>query len=172
MAFCVGLASFAFLFNDALLQSSPYSALNELHHICQLRLQIGQLAQQKAASEDVKEFGQRLIDEHERTDDEVAEAASMENVQLEEFELKGSERRAIKRLESSSGKDFDFFFAMTVADDNKNDVARLQSALSGLKPDSPSYELVNRLLLSAKMRNMNKQFFRMGLLSYDLGRPR
>jgi len=167
-----GLTSLIFLLSGSPLQASAKSVLNDLHHTNQLRLQLGRLAQEKGASNEVKDFGKRLIDDDERVDLEVADTACLENVRLKKFRFERSEKWEMERLESVSGRDFDLMFAMTVVDDNKNDTNRLQAAQKGLKPGSASYELVNRLLLSTRMVELSKKFLGWGLLPSDLGRPR
>lgn len=172
MTISAGFVSFVFLLNGAPLQASTKSIFNYLHHTNQMRLQIGRLAQQKGDSSEVKDFGKHLIYDYGRADTDVVDTALAANVRLKRFRLGWSEKRVMKRLESASGKDFDLIFAIAVADDNKKDIDQLQSAQKGLKPGSVSYELVSKLLMSKKMKNLNRELLGWGLPSSDLGRPR
>ena len=45
-------------------------------------VELGQLATQKAASEDVKKFGQRMVDDHSKADQQLKQLASTKGVTL------------------------------------------------------------------------------------------
>ena len=45
-------------------------------------VELGQLAVQKASSDDVKKFGQRMVDDHTKANDKLKEVASSEGITL------------------------------------------------------------------------------------------
>jgi putative membrane protein len=172
MTISTGLASFVLLLHGSPLQAGAKNVLNDLHHVNQMRIQVGRLAEQKGDSNEVKDVARRLINDYERADREVIETAAVENVRLKTLRFGWSEKQTMKDLESASGKDFYLIFALTVANNIRKDIDQLESVQNGLKPRSASYELVSRLLLTARMKDLSKKFWGWGFPSYDLGRPR
>jgi putative membrane protein len=70
------------------------------------------LALQRASSDDVKQFAQRMIDDHMKADQELARLAAGKGVSLEPGRLEqpqpaGKERAVNERLSKLSGADFD-----------------------------------------------------------------
>ena len=45
-------------------------------------VELGKLATQKASSEKVKQFGQRMVDDHSKANDQLKQVASQENITL------------------------------------------------------------------------------------------
>src|SRR5688572_22786392 len=54
--------------------------LSDLHKTNQKEIQLGQLAQQKGASAEVRNFGQHLIKDHQEADAKVTEGAATHNL--------------------------------------------------------------------------------------------
>jgi putative membrane protein len=96
---------------------------------------MGKLAAQNASSSDVKQFGQRMVDDHGKANTELMSWASKKNVTLPtDVDAKHKSEQA--RLAKLSGPEFDrAYMAMMVADHNK-DVAEFQRAPKTVKdPD-------------------------------------
>ena len=96
---------------------------------------LGQLAASKAADADVKQFGQRMVDDHGKANEELKSWASSKSVTLP-TELDAKHKAEHARLEKLSGAAFDkAYMASMVADHNK-DVAEFQKQAKAAKdPD-------------------------------------
>lgn len=81
---------------------------------------LGQLAASKAESPDVKQFGQRMVDDHGKANEELKSWASQKNVTLP-TELDAKHKAEHTKLEKLSGAAFDrAYMASMVADHNKD----------------------------------------------------
>jgi putative membrane protein len=58
--------------------------LNQLHSIGQAEIQLGQMAQQKSRTPAIQQYGQRLVQEHERAGQRLTQTAEQLEVELEE----------------------------------------------------------------------------------------
>jgi putative membrane protein len=86
---------------------------------------LGQLAQQKAESPDVKAFGERMINDHTKANDNLREVASQAGVTLPtKPNAKDTAEKA--RLEKMSGAQFDKAYMNYMVAEHKKDVAEFQ----------------------------------------------
>ncbi len=91
----------------------------------QAEVELGQLAQQKAQSPDVKAFGQRMVNDHTKANDELKQVASQVGVTLpSQPDAKDQAEKA--RLEKMSGAQFDKAYMNYMVSDHKKDVADFQ----------------------------------------------
>ncbi len=92
-------------------------------------VELGQLAQQKAESPDVKAFGQRMVDDHTKANDQLKQLASEKGVTLpSQPDAKDNAEKA--RLEKMSGAQFDKSYMNYMVADHKKDVADFQKEAS------------------------------------------
>ena len=95
----------------------------------------GQLATQKAASADVKQFGQRMVDDHGKANDELKSLATQKNVTLP-ASLDAKHKATHDRLDKLSGDAFDrAYMREMVADHNQDVAAFAKHAKSAADPD-------------------------------------
>ncbi len=95
---------------------------------------MGQLAQDKAASSDVKQFGQTLTTDHMKANAELKRIAQQQNIQLPSVPTK-SGAIAGQKLQDLSGAKFDEAFVHHQIADHKNDIeAFRREARSGSDP--------------------------------------
>jgi putative membrane protein len=88
-------------------------------------VQLGQLALQKSSSPEVKQFAQRMIDDHTKAEDQLKQVASQENVTLPDSP--NAEQKATKdRLEKLSGKSFDRAYMKDMVTDHTKDVSEFK----------------------------------------------
>lgn len=98
-------------------------------------VQSGQLAQQKATDPAVKEFANRLVQDHGKANDELKQIAQAKDVKMPEKE-KWGERREIGKLDKLSGAAFDREFAQRSVKDHEKDIKDFEKAASKVKdPD-------------------------------------
>ena len=85
-------------------------------------VQLGNLAQQKAANDQVKQFAARMVTDHTKANDELKQIASTKGVQLPSA-LDKKHQSDMDRLQKMSGADFDKAYMSHMVDDHKHDVA-------------------------------------------------
>jgi len=83
---------------------------------------LGNLAQQKASSADVKQFGQRMATDHAKANDELKQWASSKSVTLP-AEIDAKHKATHDRLAKLSGDAFDKAYMHDMVMDHQHDVA-------------------------------------------------
>jgi len=94
-----------------------------------MEVQLGNLAAQKASSNDVKQFGERLATDHSQLGQKLQQLASNLNLTLPQ-ELTTEQQAAVSRLEKLSGKAFDHEFLKTMINDHVKDISEFERAAS------------------------------------------
>jgi putative membrane protein len=98
-------------------------------------VELGKLATQKAASEAVKQFGQKMVDDHTKANDQLKEVASKENITIPDS-LDSKHQSRIEKLSKLSGPDFDKAYIKDQVKDHKQDVSEFKSeANNGSDPN-------------------------------------
>lgn len=101
----------------------------------QAEVELGQLAEQKAQSQKVKDFGKRMVDDHSKANDQLKQIASQEGVTLP-TNLSAKDEALKDRLSKLSGEQFDRAYMRNMVMDHKKDIAEFQKeANSGKDPD-------------------------------------
>ena len=95
-------------------------------------VEFGQLAEQKAQSPDVKQFGQKMVSDHSKINDKLKQIASQKNVNLPTA-LEGSEKREYDKLQKLSGARFDQEYMKTMVSDHQKDVKAFQKEAKSAK---------------------------------------
>jgi putative membrane protein len=84
-------------------------------------VQLGQLAQQKSQSDDVKQLGQRMVQNRTRLDEQLKPIADRLEV-TKPKEPSKKDKQLIAKLESLTGPQFDEEYLKAVVKDNRQDV--------------------------------------------------
>jgi len=85
-------------------------------------VQMGNLAASKASSLDVKNFGQRMVTDHSKANEELQQLATAKGLALP-TELAGEHKDMFDHLSSLSGADFDKQYMKHMVEDHEKDVA-------------------------------------------------
>jgi putative membrane protein len=85
-------------------------------------VELGNLAKQNAASADVKQFGDRMVTDHGKANDELKQWASQKNVTLA-TELDAKHKATRDRLSKLNGEAFDKAYMHEMVLDHQKDVA-------------------------------------------------
>jgi putative membrane protein len=88
-------------------------------------VELGRLAVDKASNADVKQFGQRMVDDHGKANDELKTLASQKNVTLPAG-LDAKHKATRDRLAKLSGDAFDKAYMRDMVADHNKDVAEFQ----------------------------------------------
>ena len=98
-------------------------------------VEFGRLASQKAESNDVKQFGQRMVDDHSKANDQLKPIAQQKNVTIP-TQLSGKEKTLYDRLSKLSGAQFDRAYMQLMLQDHRKDVGDFRKeSQSGKDPD-------------------------------------
>jgi putative membrane protein len=85
-------------------------------------VELGRLAVEKGSSESVKKFGQRMVDDHSKANDELKQIASAKGVDLP-TNLSAKDKMLKEHLSKLSGPNFDKAYMEDMVRDHKKDVA-------------------------------------------------
>jgi putative membrane protein len=98
-------------------------------------VELGKLATEKGSSEEVKKFGQRMMEDHTKANDELKQLASSKGVNLPD-QLSTKDRLLKEHLSKLSGPNFDRSYMENMVKDHKKDVADFARESNGAKdPD-------------------------------------
>ena len=102
-------------------------------------VQLGQIAQQNASSEEVKQFGARMVADHSKANDELKGIAQQKGVSVP-TKLDVHHQAMVDRLSKLSGPEFDRAYVNDMVEDHKKDVAEFQKAsTSAQDPDVKAF---------------------------------
>lgn len=90
-------------------------------------VELGRLATEKASNPDVKQFGQRMIDDHSKANDQLKQVAAEKHVTLP-TSISAKDKATKAKLEALSGDQFDRAYMEDMVKDHKQDVAEFQKA--------------------------------------------
>ena len=95
-------------------------------------VELGNLAQQKASSDQVKQFASRMVQDHSKANDELKQIASSKGIDVPTA-LDKKHRGDVDRLGKLSGAQFDRAYMSHMVDDHKKDVSDFKKAASSAK---------------------------------------
>jgi putative membrane protein len=90
-----------------------------------MEVQLGKMAQDKAASDSVKQFGKKMEQDHTKANDELKKLAADKGVQIPTA-LDKKHQNKIDKLAKASGADFDRQYMSDMVSDHKTDVKEFQ----------------------------------------------
>jgi putative membrane protein len=98
-------------------------------------VKLGQLAEQKGSSPEVKNFGRRMVQDHSKASNELKDVTSKENIPLPN-EMDKSDQATYDRLSKLSGDAFDRAYARDMVKDHSKDVSEFQKEAKNGKDES------------------------------------
>src|SRR5579884_1590650 len=102
-------------------------------------VELGNLATSKAQSGDVKQFGQRMVDDHTKANDELKSIAEQKGVTLP-TSLDAKDQATKDKLSGEHGAAFDRAYMADMVKDHKKDIAEFQrEANNGKDPDVKAF---------------------------------
>lgn len=106
--------------------ASERSFLREAAQADMAEVQLGQLAQQKASSPEVKQFAERMITDHTQNQDQLKQVAEQVSYTLP-GDVAPKDKATEERLEKLSGKTFDHVYMQYMVKDHTRDVAKFKA---------------------------------------------
>jgi len=100
---------------------------------------VGQMAASKASDPNIKQFGQRMVEDHGKANDELQQIAQKENLTLP-TEPSKAEQKTANKLSRLQGTKFDAEYAREMVKDHEQDVALFEKeANSGSNPELKAF---------------------------------
>jgi putative membrane protein len=90
-------------------------------------VKLGELAKQKAKSEDVKKFGERMVTDHSKANEELMGVARQKGITIPE-QLDATHAATIEKMSKLEGEQFDKAYVADMIKDHKEDVSEFESA--------------------------------------------
>src|SRR5579862_4642588 len=98
-------------------------------------VKLGQLAKDKAANQSVKSFGDRMVKDHSKANDELKGLASKKGVTLRDS-MNAKDKALYDRLSRLSGDAFDRAYMRAMVEDHQDDVSEFRrESQSAQDPD-------------------------------------
>ncbi len=114
-------------------------------------VQLGQLAVEHAASPDVKQFGQRMVDDHGKANRELMALAEQKGIKVPTA-LDRKHQRAAARLATLHGAAFDRAYMQQMVQDHEADVKRFRTeAQQGTDPELKRFAATTLSTLEAHL---------------------
>jgi putative membrane protein len=108
--------------------------LQRAFQVNQAQIQMGQLAGQRATSDEVKQYANHLAADHTKANDELQQLANSNSIQLSS-NLDPKQQAILNRLQKANGKDFDREFLRTQMRIQRQNISMLKNeADKGLNP--------------------------------------
>lgn len=111
-------------------------------------VELGKLAVDKGGSEDVKKFGQRMVDDHSKANDQLKQLASSKNVTVPDG-LNAKDKATKDRLEKLSGAQFDRAYMSDMVKDHEQDITEFNHE-SKMGKDSDVKDFASQTLPTLK----------------------
>ncbi len=116
-------------------------------------VELGKLAAEKGSTDDVKKFGQRMVDDHTKANDQLKQIAASKNVALPNG-LNAKDKATKTHLEKLSGKQFDRAYMDDMVKDHIQDVAEFNRESEMAKdPDVKNFASQTLLTLRDHLKN-------------------
>lgn len=104
-----------------------------------LEVELGKIAVQKASNDRIKQFGQRMIDDHTKLNNELKTVAAKDNITLP-TSLDAKHQAIVDKFSNLSGTQFDRTYARDMVKDHQQDIADFEKeANNGTNPDLKSF---------------------------------
>jgi putative membrane protein len=92
-------------------------------------VELGQMAEQKASSEQVKQFAQRMVNDHSKANDQLKQIASSEGITVPD-KLNAKDKMLKAKLSKLSGDKFDHVYMENMVKDHEKDISDFQKESS------------------------------------------
>lgn len=125
--------------NRGQLASSDYKFAEDANRANTEEINLAQLAAQKATDPSVQQYAQRMIQDHTKANQQLAQIVSQKGATLPSTTTTSQERET-EHLAKLSGADFDKAYMEHMVKDHKKDVKEFQKAADNAKdPDLKAY---------------------------------
>ena len=129
-------------------------------------VKLGELAQQKAQSPEVKKFAEKMVGDHTKAQEELKQIAEREHINFP-TDVNRKDADTYRSLEKLSGPEFDKAYARTMVQDHTKDVTEFKKEVSSA-PEGPAKQYAQQTLPTLEShlqeaRQMQSQVSREGV---------
>jgi len=104
-----------------------------------MEVELGRIAAQNGASAEVKQFGQRMVDDHSKANEELMTLATSKGITLPTT-LDDKHKEHLTKFSSMSGADFDRAYGKEMLSDHRKDVSEFEKeSTKGTDPDLKAF---------------------------------
>ncbi len=114
------------------LSARDYKFLKEAASGGMAEVEVGELAKTKGTDQSVRSFGERMVTDHKKANDELKQIASSKGATVP-TEIAHSDRTTIDKLQKATGAEFDKEFAAAMVKDHRKDVKEFKDAADDVK---------------------------------------
>lgn len=115
--------------------------LAHVHHVNQMEIDLGKMAQKSGSTQAVKAYGQMLERDHKSADKDLTAFARKQGVTIpmdkpkDEADQKDAKdsKEAVAHLKTLKGNDFDTAFLQMMVQDHEKEIAKLDAAIGGIQ---------------------------------------
>jgi putative membrane protein len=122
-------------------------------------VELGKLAAQKASNNDVKQFAQKMVDDHTKANDQLKQIAAQDKIQIPDS-LDSKHQSRIDKLSKLSGEQFDKAYVKDQLKDHETDVKDFNAeAQNGSDPNIKAFASSTLPVLQQHLdlvKNLNK----------------
>lgn len=102
-------------------------------------VELGKLAAERAQSDEVKKFAQRMVDDHTKANEQLKQIAERKSIKLP-TDVDGKDKALMERLEKLNGPAFDRTYLNAMVNDHVKDVSEFKrEASAGRDPQVKSF---------------------------------
>ncbi|MDQ3395127.1 MAG: DUF4142 domain-containing protein [Bacteroidota bacterium] len=120
-----------------------------------MEVELGQLAVQKATSQEVKNFAQKIVNDHSAANEKLKIIAQKKNIALPNA-VPNDHKKHIDDLREKSGKEFDKEYMNLMVDEHKSDIDKYEGA-SGDLNDSEIKKWANETLSTLRQHKVEAE---------------
>jgi len=104
-----------------------------------MEVELGRIAAQQGASDAVKQFGQRMVDDHSKANEELMTLATSKGITLPTT-LDDKHKEHLTKFSSMTGADFDRAYGKEMLSDHRKDVSEFEKqSTRGTDPDLKAF---------------------------------
>ncbi len=138
------------------LSSRDSNFVMQAGQIGMLEVQLGRLAVQRGSSAGVKQYGQEMVEEHTRANQELMQLAMQKKVELP-TEMSSQNKALTARLSGLSGTSFDTAYKQAMLDSHKQAIALFQAqSQQGQDPELKAWATKTLPNLQAHLQMVNQ----------------
>ena len=117
-----------------------------------MEVELGRIAAQQGASAEVKQFGQRMVDDHSKANEELMTLATSKGITLPAT-LDDKHKEHLAKFSSMTGADFDRAYVKEMVSDHHKDVSEFEKeSTKGTDPDLKAFASKTLPTLQEHMR--------------------
>lgn len=134
----IGLALGAFIGAGMATAAEPAAKANDKEFLVKAaggqkaEIALGEMATQRAESDKVKQFGQRMIEDHQKAGKEISQLAFKEGIELP-ADMPDMHKKSAERFSQLSGKEFDRAYIAYMLQDHMKDVTEFERGVNNIK---------------------------------------